>query len=61
MSSTVTASNGTMLPLDSIPQTFTYSGDFVATITAVYQGVTYVQTFTNDGSHITDISAWIAQ
>ena len=61
MSATVQANNGTQLPLDSIEQTFTYDGDFVETITAVYAGVTYLQTFENDGTHITNISGWEAQ
>lgn len=61
MSSTVQASDGAMLPLDSIAQVLAYSGLFVATITVVYAGVTYVQTFTNNGTNITNISGWIAQ
>ena len=61
MSETVQASNGAMLPLNSLDLVFAYSGDFVATITTVYAGITYVQTFTNDGTHITDVSGWVAQ
>lgn len=58
MSDTVTASDGAQLPLDSLPMTFTYSSTFVATISVFYQGNTYVQTFTNDGTNITFISGW---
>lgn len=61
MSSTVTADNGTMLPLEDMPLTFVFSGSFLSTITGVYQGITYVQTYTNNGTNITHISAWIAQ
>lgn len=59
MSETVQASDGAMLPLDSIPATFTYSGSFVSTITVPYAGNTYTQTFTNNGTNITHISGWI--
>lgn len=61
MSETVQANNGVMIPLSSAAQSFTYDGDFVATITVVYAGETYVQTFTNNGSEITDISGWEVQ
>lgn len=57
--STVTASNGIGLPIDSLEQTFAYSDSFVSTITVVYVGITYVQTFLNNGSQITDISQWV--
>jgi hypothetical protein len=66
MSETITASDGNSLPLSSLAQAFTYDGDFLATITVVYANqygfaTTYVQTFTNDGSHITNTSQFIAQ
>jgi hypothetical protein len=66
MSSTVNANDGTMLPLDSLPTVLTYDGAFVATMSVVYSnnlGVekTYTQTFTNDGTNITDISGWEVQ
>jgi hypothetical protein len=60
MSETVTASNGVELPLISLAQTFTYSGSFVATISVVYNSITYTQTFTNNGTDITAISQWVA-
>lgn len=61
MSETVQASDGTMIPLASVPQAIAYSGAFVTTITIAYAGNTYIQTFTNDGTHITAISGWIKQ
>lgn len=61
MSSTVQASDGAMLPLDSLPTTIAYTGSFVQTITVSYAGNTYVQTFGNNGTQITTISGWIKQ
>ena len=61
MSETVQADTGAMIPLVSIEQSFVYTGGFIDTITAVYAGTTYVQTFTNDGTNITNITGWIAQ
>jgi len=59
MSETVTASDGTMLPVSNLPQAFAYSGGIISTITVVYEGNTYVQTFTNDGTNVTAISRWV--
>jgi len=62
MSETVTTiPDGVALPLISLPQVFAYDGNFVSTITVTYAGNTYIQTFTNDGTNITDISGWILQ
>lgn len=61
MSETVQASDGTPIPLDSVTQAITYSGDFVTAITVIYEGHTYVQTFTNNGEQITQISNWVKQ
>ena len=61
MSETVQADDGTMLPLDSLPQVFTYDGTFVSTISVLYAGITYIQTFNNDGTNITFISRWESQ
>ena len=61
MSATITADNGVMLPLDSLAQTFTYTGSFINTISVEYAGNTYVQTYDNDGTHITFISQWEGQ
>lgn len=64
MSETVTADDGTMLPLDSLPQSLAYSGTNLISITVNYQGKTsntYIQTFTYTGSNLTGISRWEAQ
>ena len=58
MSDTVTAANGVELPLIALAQTFTYSGGLVTSISCEYSGVTYTQTFTNNGTEITAISQW---
>ncbi len=61
MIETVLASDGTQLPLAQLEQSFAYSGDFVSTITVEYVGNTYVQTFTNNGTNITNITGWVLQ
>ena len=62
MGETVTPQGGgAQIPLDSLAQTFAYSGNFLSTITIEYQGVTYVQTCENDGTNITSISQWVPQ
>lgn len=55
------APNSVALPLDSLAKTLTYSGGLVATLSVTYNGITYVQTFTNNGTQITGISQWVAQ
>jgi len=59
--STVTASNGVELQINALEQTFTWDGSIISTITVVYNSITYIQTFSNDGTNITDISQWVAQ
>ena len=59
MGATVNANDGQMLPIDSLPQQFTYDGDFVSTISVFYSDNLYVQTFLNDGTNIIYISNWI--
>lgn len=61
MSETVQASDGTQLPLDSLPVAIAYSGSFVSTMTVNYEGNSYVQTYTNNGTNITAISNWVKQ
>lgn len=61
MSGTVATSTIPQLPVDDLAKTLTYDGDFIATMSVVYQGVTYTKTYTNDGTNITDISVWEAQ
>lgn len=59
MSETVQANDGAQIPLSSTPQSFSYSGGFISSITVIYQGKTYVQTFINDGTNIIYITGWI--
>jgi hypothetical protein len=54
--------NSIALPLDNLEQVIGYSGGKPSTFTVVYQGITYVQTFTRDGSgNVTVISQWVPQ
>ncbi len=59
--STVIASNGVALPIDSLAVDFTYDGAFLETLTVVYNEITYVQTQANDGTNIVSISQWTPQ
>lgn len=59
-SSTVTATNGVGVPVDSLAKVLTYSGDFIHTQVVVYNGITYTQTYTNNGTFITGVSQWVA-
>jgi hypothetical protein len=57
--------NRVELPVSSLAQTFTYDeNDNLETITVVYQGVTYVQSFTftpvTNGKMLSS-SRWVAQ
>jgi hypothetical protein len=68
MSDTVIASDGTQLPLDEIPNAFTYDGNNnVLTITVNYTSAetrmprNFVQTFTYSGNNVATISGWVAQ
>lgn len=61
MSSTVATTKIPQLPVNDLPITLTYDGNLVSTMTVVYDGTTYVMTFTNDGANITNISRWVAQ
>jgi hypothetical protein len=61
MSETVATTTIGQLPVDDLAQTLTYDGDFVATITVVFKSVTYIKTYTNNGTNITAISPWVAQ
>lgn len=58
--STVLATNGVALPIDNLAKVFAYSGAFLSTITVVYNGITYVQTYTNNGAQLTSESQWVA-
>lgn len=61
MQTVKTVPNGVDLPLDSLEQTFAYTGTQLDTITVEYQGETYVQTFTWDGDNVASISGWVLQ
>lgn len=54
-----TVPDGVDLPINSLAQAF--AGNPITTITVVYKGNTYVQTFTYVAGAITNISAWIKQ
>lgn len=56
---TVNASDGTILDLCSLANTFVFSGTQVQTISVQYRGNNYVQTFTYAGGQVSNISAWI--
>lgn len=53
--------DGVALPIDDLELAFEYDGAFVSSITVVYNENTYVQTITNDGTNITNISQWTLQ
>jgi hypothetical protein len=62
----VVATDGTVLPLDNLAQTLTYSNGLVATITVTnIQGgntpgtTTYRQTLTQAGGVITNVGQWV--
>ncbi len=61
MSTYATASDGTQLDLDSLPQTLTFSGGFATSFTIEYQGKTYVLTITYTGNNPTYFSNWVLQ
>jgi len=61
MSGTVATSTIGQLPVDDLAKVLTYDGDFIATMSVVYDSVTYTKTYTNDGTNITNISVWVAQ
>lgn len=66
---TVTATDGTQLPLSSLPVVFGLDGSGnVISMRVVYPSVQtnmdriFLQTFTRDGSgNVTNISQWVAQ
>lgn len=55
------ASNGRVIPFDSLPQTFSYNTDgSINYIQVIYDGATYRQSFTYSSGVLTGISAWVA-
>lgn len=63
MSSTVTANDGTQLPLSDLAAALTYDSisGLIQTITVVYAGNTYRQTYSNNGTAITSWTGWVKQ
>ena len=57
----VVASDGTVIPVDSLPQTLSYNTNgTLNTITVTYLTHTYVQTYSyNSSSQLTGISNWV--
>lgn len=58
-SGTVQASDGTMLPLASLPRFYTYTGSFLTQQSVNYAGNIYVQNYMNDGTNYTYVSNWL--
>lgn len=64
-SMTVTAKDGTMLPVGDLAQVLAYSGSQLTSITVMYPSktsrtpVAFVQTMTYTGSNLTGISQWV--
>jgi hypothetical protein len=61
VSETVVAEGGKLLPIDSLEQTFAYTGSDLTSISVTYAGFTYVQTFTYDAGNLTNVSQWVQQ
>lgn len=55
----VVSSDGVFIPVDSLSQTYTYSGDLIATASVVWNGVTYTQTFNYTNGKLTNPSDWV--
>jgi len=49
------------LPICSLPMSFTYNGSDLTQAIVVYNGVTYIQTFTYTNGNLTSVSAWEPQ
>ncbi len=58
----VIASDGVLVPVDSLAQTMGYDGsNNLTTVTVTYLGNVYVQTLTYTGSNLTGVSRFIKQ
>jgi hypothetical protein len=57
----VIASDGVLLPVDSLEQTLTYTGDLISTISVSFGSEVYIQTYTYTSSNVTSISQWEKQ
>lgn len=59
---TVIASDNVILPIDSLSHSFTRNTDgTLATDTVVFNGITYVQSYTYTSGAVTGISQWVKQ
>jgi len=61
MADYVTATNGQQLDIPSLEQTLVFAGGFLSTVTVTLNSINYIQTLTNDGTTITNISQWVNQ
>jgi len=62
MAEYVTGSDGVQLDIASLPAEYGYDGSGnLTTITVIYRGNTYIQTFTYSGSNLVGSSNWIKQ
>ena len=60
--SAVIASDGAMVPVESLAQTLAYDGSGnLSTVTVAWQGNTYVQTLTYTSSKLTGVTVWVKQ
>jgi len=49
------------IPTCSLAMAFGYTGDNLSTATVVFQGITYIQTFTYSGDDLINVSSWVPQ
>lgn len=58
----VEASDGTLVPVESLAQALTYDGSGnLSTVSVVWGGLTYTQTFSYTSGKLSGISAWVKQ
>lgn len=57
----VTASDGVVLPIDSLAQTMGYTAGNLTSVTVTYGASTYVQTLTYTSGNLTGVSKWVKQ
>lgn len=57
----VIASDGAMLPIESLPQAYTYDETGGFSIDVTFNGVVYRQTYTSTAGKLTGISGWERQ
>lgn len=56
------ASDGKVVPFESLAQEFAYNGDgTVNYVQAVWEGVTYRQSYTYTSGKLTGVSRWVKQ